>query len=427
MPAAGGHSERARHCFARQTNISVLRGRRAKQENFILNHNTPTGAERLHRTGNFHPFRTERKNFSYETKDRTFWVLKAKLHIGGETMAKYIGSKGEVQIPERIGTTSRQETDQQVSEWLRVLIWGVSADEIVSRKLENESAELYIFDDKGKLIPAIGEEEKLNDRMVGKRLLEHAQGGQLFIRALGENGLRQVTTDANYNIGLSKEIGTDTKFPKVEIPEAPKRPFFLKFLLPFLFRNEIDHYNAKKAEYDEAVKRDQWTRNFDAPENKAILSGAAEKEQDRYDYEERFEKKQELRQKEIDAEIEREQVKNAKQIQEQMVVSNSKQAAENIREQRKDYEVSSVMCKGLLSLGHPDMAEGTGYRSYEQLLQDLDKGGSVNPQIQNGAQNPCPMPPCCGLKQIYPFLTASLCEECIGKQAIHIPNTEKQP
>ena len=302
-------------------------------------------------------------------------------------MAKYIGSKGEVQIPERIGTTSRQETDQQVSEWLRVLIWGVSADEIVSRKLENESAELYIFDDKGKLIPAIGEEEKLNDRMVGKRLLEHAQGGQLFIRALGENGLRQVTTDANYNIGLSKEIGTDTKFPKVEIPEAPKRPFFLKFLLPFLFRNEIDHYNAKKAEYDEAVKRDQWTRNFDAPENKAILSGAAEKEKERYDYEERFEKKQELRQKEIDAEIEREQVKNAKQIQEQMVVSNSKQAAENIREQRKDYEVSSVMCKGLLSLGHPDMAEGTGYRSYEQLLQDLDNGGSVNPQIKNGAQN----------------------------------------
>ena len=112
-------------------------------------------------------------------------------------MAKYIGSKGEVQIPERIGTTSRQETDQQVSEWLRVLIWGVSADEIVSRKLENESAELYIFDDKGKLIPAIGEEEKLNDRMVGKRLLEHAQGGQLFI---GEDAVLDVANVADQDV-----------------------------------------------------------------------------------------------------------------------------------------------------------------------------------------------------------------------------------
>ena len=242
-------------------------------------------------------------------------------------MAKYIDSKGEVRIPKQ-SVDAQKYSDQEITAFMRALKWGVSTDERVSRKLDSEFNQLYVFDDKGKLVPAIGEEEELNGRVVGQRLMEKARNGELFIRALSENGLRQVNLDANHNIRLSKEIDIETTMPKVEIPKEPKRPFFMKFWLPFLFRNEIDEYKAKKAEYDEAVRQDKWTRNFDDSENKEVLRGAADSEKVWPDYESRFAEKQARLQKDIEEEIKQ----NERELQQQIVVSNSTLEAQSIRQ-----------------------------------------------------------------------------------------------
>ena len=297
-------------------------------------------------------------------------------------MAKYIDSKGEVRIPKQ-SVDAQKYSDQEITAFMRALTWGVSTDERVSRKLDSEFNQLYVFDDKGKLVPAVGEEEELNGRVVGQRLMEKVRNGELFIRALSENGLRQVNLDANHNIRLSKEIDTETTMPKVEIPKEPKRPFFMKFWLPFLFRNEIDEYKAKKAEYDEAVRQDKWTRNFDDSENKEVLRGAADSEKVWPDYESRFAEKQARLQKDIEEEIKQ----NERELQQQILVSNSALEAQSIRQQQEEHEVNSAMSRGLLALGHPDMAAGTGYQSYEQVLQDLDNGNSIQSSVAIGAGN----------------------------------------
>jgi hypothetical protein len=76
---------------------------------------------------------------------------------------------------------AQKYSDQEINAFMRALTWGVSTDERVSRKLDSEFNQLYVFDDKGKLVPAVGEEEELNGRVVGQRLMEKARNMNIYV------------------------------------------------------------------------------------------------------------------------------------------------------------------------------------------------------------------------------------------------------
>ena len=175
-------------------------------------------------------------------------------------MPKYHGSTQDVRTPFMRASEMTHTTDQ-INSWWDTLASGVNGDIRVSRDLNRESHILFSLNDDGTLSPAVKRGEDVSNTDVRRRLLDQSRAGRLFIRGLDDTLPRQILTDTQYQTALTAPTNT---LPAVEgnLPPKPRRPFFLKFIFPALFREEIDAYKVQKGRYDQAVQRREMIQNF---------------------------------------------------------------------------------------------------------------------------------------------------------------------
>lgn len=175
-------------------------------------------------------------------------------------MPKYYGSDQAPRAP-FVSAVPQSHTPEQIRSWWDAMAQGLREDIQVSRDPNREPHVLFVLQDDGRLGPAVQPGEDPGSPQVRGRMLDQSRAGRLFIRGLDDEYPRQVITDDQHRVAVTTPTNT-LPAPEGSLPPQPRRPFFLKFLLPFLFREELDAYAAKKQRYDRAVQRREMVQNF---------------------------------------------------------------------------------------------------------------------------------------------------------------------
>ena len=190
-------------------------------------------------------------------------------------MPKYNGTTLDLIQPQLKSKTYPEISDADALSWFNELVTGLKKDEALGINV-NEGQNLYYLDDSGKFQPATFM-ENINDPACARDLMRKSMDGRLFTRELGEPDPKQVITQktAPFDLGVSP----DSLFADLSNPEpvAPNRPnIFKRLLAPLVksFREQVDEYNQKKAEYDDLVTQHNWVSKLRYSDNGAGLRQA---------------------------------------------------------------------------------------------------------------------------------------------------------
>lgn len=291
-------------------------------------------------------------------------------------MPEYYGSKQSAIRPHLNRPQETVPTEEQVNQWWEALTKGLNEDPEIGRDLDGtDRNSLYFFDDNSNLVPAVDVEENTSDEYVRRRLMEQAQNGRLYIRAVDEKIPRQIRTDRKepFHCAVAERMW---RLPQDKLPEPPKKPFFLKRWFPFFFREEIAAYEEKKRVYDEAVQEKKWITDFGKNSNGDLFQTDYDAGKMRPDYAQRSQAKEKYYQQQRENEqrkIEREQA--AQRRREKALDERNKALKQRDRHTDKADRISVKL--GIM-VHHPDLLKETKYKSPEDFFDAIDRGEDIS-------------------------------------------------
>lgn len=281
-------------------------------------------------------------------------------------MFKYYGNIRTPRAPYMDENTKNHE-EANVNKWWEALTKYADKEIEISRDLNKYPDTLFFLNDKGKMTPAIGKNEDMSSPAVRQRLLNQARNNRLFISALDDIRPRQIITDDKYRVSFTKPIVDDLPEPKEQLPEKPRRPFFLKYLVRFAFKEEFKAYDEKKKIYDNAVKRRELIEKFSSYDNGKIFEKAKERDRKDESLRSRIEMRDAAELKKINDEIrqkeEQKRREKEKELEEEKllkVINNGKEKAKEEQRKMKDFgdiDLDNSMKMGMVGLGHKDFAK----------------------------------------------------------------------